>query len=190
VKPIYWFLLLMIALGVIAGNQPTKGETAMAEHGQAEAEVKNTIAALWANWVKQDVEQYTALFTEDTDWENAFGWRLRGRARLKAFLRDFLWPRQAGSQYGPLRYRVEMLTSELALAEYGVERIPPPNSLLAKRVVRTMYLLQKTSGSWQVKVTRIWDPLTDTKWLESPEALFGQYPEFKDGPVAEMQVLQ
>jgi hypothetical protein len=46
VKPTYWFPLLMIALGVIAGNQPTKGETAMAEHAQAEAEVKNTVAAL------------------------------------------------------------------------------------------------------------------------------------------------
>jgi uncharacterized protein (TIGR02246 family) len=155
----------------------------MPNTSREDPEIKNILVTLWNNWVTQDLEQFVALFSEDTDWENAFGWRLRGRERLKEFLRDFLWPRQAGSQYGPVSYRVEFLTPELAVAEYGVERRPPPNSPLRKRLARLMHILAKGSGRWEVVVTRIWDPLTDM----SPPA--DRFPEFKDAPLSEMRPL-
>jgi hypothetical protein len=134
--------------------------------------------------VQQEVEPYVAFFSTDTDWENGFGWRLRGRHRFREFLSDFLWPRQKGSQYGPVGYRVEMLTPDCALAEYGFERIPPPNSPLRKRFVRTMHLLRRQHGGWEVIVTRIWDPLTDV----SPPA--DRFPEFTDAPSSGMRPLE
>jgi hypothetical protein len=87
----------------------------------AEIELRDTVLALVGHFDKQHLEEYAALFSEDTDWENAFGWRLRGRRRLKEFLGQFLWPIQAGSKFGPMSYRAEFLFPDVALVEYSGE---------------------------------------------------------------------
>ena len=150
----------------------------------AEIELRDTVLALVGHFDKQHLEEYAALFSEDTDWENAFGWRLRGRRRLKEFLGQFLWPIQAGSKFGPISYRAEFLFPDVALVEYSFERIPPANGPLAKRLVRFTHILRKQNGEWQVILTRIWDPMTPP--LSPP---VDRFPEFKDAPFSSMQTL-
>jgi|SRR5271166_3994585 len=81
----------------------------MPNNSQDEVRLREIITALVEQFTKQlDLEKYVALFSENTDCENAFGWRLRGRARLMEFLK-FLWQVQDGSSYGPVSYRLEFL---------------------------------------------------------------------------------
>lgn len=120
-----------------------------------EAELKEIVSALVEQFTQQkDPDKYVAFFSENTDWQNAFGWRLLGRRRLKEFLK-LLWQLQAGSSFGPIRYRLEFLHADVALLEYGGERIPPPNSPLAKRLVCATHILRREDGAWQVVLTRI-----------------------------------
>ena len=156
----------------------------MPDNSRDEAQLRKIMSALVEQFTKQlDLEKYCELFSEDTDWENAFGWRLRGRQRLMEFLK-FLWQVQAGSSYGPINYRLEFLHPDVALVEYAFERIPPPNSPLAKRLVCATHILRKEKGVWQVALTRIWDPQTPP--VPTPVQMF---PEFKDAPLSGMRPL-
>jgi hypothetical protein len=60
-----------------------KEKTTMPDNSLDDAQLQKIVSALVERFTKQlDLEKYCALFSEDTDWENAFGWRLRGRQRF------------------------------------------------------------------------------------------------------------
>jgi nuclear transport factor 2 (NTF2) superfamily protein len=83
-------LLLSICAGffaVAAAQTPRAPEPASG----VPVDVQALVASLNENWLKRDAKGYASHFSEDTDWENAFGWRIHGRDRLEEFLRTYLW---------------------------------------------------------------------------------------------------
>ena len=146
-------------------------------------ELSRVIAELREHWRNGNAEEHTRFFAEETDWENAFAWRLTGRQRLKEFLRDYVFPAQAARQYGEDFCRFQLVSPEIALVEFTVETKLPPGSRIEKRLVHTLHLLRKSGSSWEVILTRIWDPRADA----SPPVQ--QFPEFEAAPLSGMQPL-
>jgi len=109
-------------------------------------------------WNRGDARNYATALSDDTDWENAAGWRIRGREGVERFLGQYLWGQGARPQFSPAGERVRMLAPELGVVEQeatassSVEPNGPP------RRIREMQFFQKRGGRWQVISTRIWEP--------------------------------
>ena len=52
-----------------------------------ETEILKILGQFVEAFDKRDAELYAASFSEDADWENAFGGRARGRAEIRDFVR-------------------------------------------------------------------------------------------------------
>ena len=59
---------------------------------QQQEQVGSLLEAFKETWARQDVEAHLALFTEDTEWINAYARMFRGTEELNIFLRDQLFP--------------------------------------------------------------------------------------------------
>jgi len=65
------------------------GEPANEMHAE---EVENLLESFKQSWAAQDVTAHIALFTEDTEWINAYARMFRSTAELEVFLREQLFP--------------------------------------------------------------------------------------------------
>jgi uncharacterized protein (TIGR02246 family) len=80
-----------------------------------EADVRAVIARETDGWAKYDAKQVASLFTADAIWQNPFGVRLHGSAKLETFLIDL---------FGRPGYRLGKDTSATKILDL---RFPSPN---------------------------------------------------------------
>ena len=99
-------LLLLIPLYFAAAGKARASD---------ETDVRAVIARETDGWTKYDAKQVALLYTADAIWQNPFGVRLHGSAKLETFLIDL---------FGRPGYRLGKDTSATKILDL---RFPSPN---------------------------------------------------------------
>lgn len=89
------FLILFLGQDVLAqerGEIPQSITIGVAESSQDETAITQLLEAYQAAWFSQDTDALLALHSVDTEWINAYGRLIRGRASLGSFLKVRLFP--------------------------------------------------------------------------------------------------
>ena len=112
-----------------------------------------------AAWSDQDIQQSLSYFAVDVDFENSFGWVVRGREDLGRFL-EWLFARypkpDPSDDDGRTAATVEFLTPTLAFVE-SAQIIPPPREGATARTFRTTHLVKYQGDNWLIWKTRVWE---------------------------------
>jgi uncharacterized protein (TIGR02246 family) len=140
-------------------------------------EVLQVVKEMNAAWADQDLSRCLSYFSEDTDFENSYGWFIRGREPMGQFLQ---WLFEQYPKRDSVNERTsstaEFLTPELAVVE-AVRMIPATNSELPTRTFRATHHLRREDGTWLIWKTRIWElRLSRSTPLESVAP--SRFPEF------------
>lgn len=128
-----------------------------------EGEVRRVISAMSNACTEQMVDVCMEYYTEDTDFENSFGWTVTGRKALRSFMGDYLfkrYPKSTAKQEDELS--VELLSPVIAQVELARSITPEGGD---PRIYRFSYLLKLEDGNWRIWKTRIWQP----RAVEAPE---------------------
>jgi uncharacterized protein (TIGR02246 family) len=154
-----WTFLFSL-LAAVALAQPRHGRLGSPDRSGSpeENEVRQAAESMHAFWNRGDARNYSTALSDDTDWENAAGWRIRGRAAVAQFLGEYLWAQGSRPVYRSSGERVRILGAELAVVESEAEASSTVEPGGAPRRVREMQFFQKRGGRWQVISTRMWEP--------------------------------
>jgi uncharacterized protein (TIGR02246 family) len=109
---------------------------------------------------RRDAKIYAANFSENADWENAFGSREKGRKKIEDRIRGvYEMFQQANQEIKEIR--ITFITSDVAVADVDREIVGQINQsgdkTLPPRTVRTTHVLKKAKGKWLVEVFRVAD---------------------------------
>ena len=109
---------------------------------------------------KRDANIYAMNFSEDADWENAFGNREKGRENIKNRISGVYKMFQQANQIIK-EIRIRFISSDVAVADVDREIAGQVNEggdkKLPSRKVRTTHILRKENGKWKVLVFRVAD---------------------------------
>ena len=124
-------------------------------------QVLQVISDLDSAWAEQNVPRCLASFTDDADFENSFGWTVRGRESIGRFL-EWLFARYPKSEDGVpsnvrSRFEVQTLSDRLVLVD-AIREPVDESADQAMRPNRTLYLLRKDQDRWKIWQMRIWEP--------------------------------
>ncbi|HKB70058.1 MAG TPA: nuclear transport factor 2 family protein [Thermoanaerobaculia bacterium] len=147
--------VLLFLFGSAASAQPRRrGRFASPD----EHDLRQAVDSMNSFWNRGDARNYATALSDDTDWENAAGWRIRGRAGVERFLGQYLW-RGGRPAFRPTGERVRLLAPDLAAVEQDAEASSTVEPGGPPRRVREMQFFQKRGGRWQVISTRFWEPV-------------------------------
>ena len=111
-------------------------------------------------WTAKDPVRYAAVFTNDADWENAFGEHLRSRDSIQIFYQK-LMPQFASAQEMITGIQFFCMPHDFALVDIyqtvDGQKLPKSGRLVPTRHIRMSDVYQKIDGKWQVKVHRVTD---------------------------------
>lgn len=141
-------------LGGMGFAQPRHGRFGSPE----ETEIRQAADSMNSFWNRGDARNYATALSDDTDWENAAGWRLRGRSAVTQFLAEYLWAEGSRPVFRSTGERVRMLGPGLAVVESEADASSSVEPGGPPRRVREMQFFQKRGGRWQVISTRFWEP--------------------------------
>ena len=152
--------------------------SALAE--DANDSVLRTVEEMNAAWMDQDLDLCLSYFTDDTDFENSFGWTVRGREKMGAFL-AWLFDRYPKDDRVEIRqsFTVDRLEGEIAWVEGG-RRVVPPGDDPPDLRYRLSYLLVKEGENWRIATTRTWQPRAAREAPDMVEA--GRFAEVIKAP--------
>ena len=121
------------------------------------AEILQVIEEMDAAWADQDLRLCLSYFSEDTDFENGYGWSIRGREAMGEFL-SWLFKQFPKQDLDSVQISsvAEVLTPDLVMVERA-KRIPATNNELPARTYRATYHLRRENGTWMIWKTRIWE---------------------------------
>lgn len=101
-------------------------------------------------------ELYASSFTEDADWENAFGSREEGRSAIERRLTGvYTMYQDAGRE--DQEPRIVFITDDVAVADrvsVYQGQVGTRDQPLPPRRVRNTYVLRKVGGAWHVALYR------------------------------------
>ena len=151
------YLLPLSLLVIIATSCHTQKITNSVNDEQA---IREVLANFEKAFEKRNAKIYAANFTEDAEWENAFGNREKGRDNIEKRIGGVYQMFQQANQKIK-ETRIHFITSDVAVAdvdreilgqvsEGGDRKLPPRN-------VRTTHVLKKENGKWLVIVFRVAD---------------------------------
>jgi uncharacterized protein (TIGR02246 family) len=146
--------VIILLFGGTAGAQPRHGRFGSPE----EQDIRQAVDSMNSFWNRGDARNYATALSDDTDWENAAGWRIRGRSGVERYLGEYLWNQNARPMFRTTGERVRMLAPDLAVVEQQADASSTVNPDGRPVRVREMQFFQKRSGRWQVISTRIWEP--------------------------------
>ena len=124
-----------------------------------ENDVRQASATMASYWRRHDARNYVTALSADTDWENAAGWRLRGKGAVERYLREYLWASDAPTDFTPLGERVVMASPDLAVVDTEARASSSVAPGGPSRRVRQVQFFRKQRGRWEVTATRIWEPV-------------------------------
>jgi len=147
-------------LASLAFAQPRHGRFGSPDRSGSpeENEIRQAAGSMHSFWNRGDARNYSTALSDDTDWENAAGWRIRGRAAVAQFLGEYLWAPGYRPAYRQTGERVRMLGPDLAVVESEADASSTVEPNGPPRRMREMQFFQKRGGRWQVISTRMWEP--------------------------------
>lgn len=146
--------LVTMATVVVAGT-PFLAWPASAAAADEDA-IRAVLARFEQAFAQRSGELYAVSFTEDADWENAFGGREKGREAIERRLTG-VYTMYLEAEREDQDPRIVFITDRVAVADrvsvyrgqVGTEGQPLP-----PRRVRNTYVLRKIDGTWQVALYR------------------------------------
>jgi uncharacterized protein (TIGR02246 family) len=125
-----------------------------------EAAIRALAGEFDAAWTAKSASRYAATFSEDADWENAFGGRKRGRKEIEEIATGLLSNSLASAQETLTDTRISCIQPNVALVDLyqtiSGQRSNTGN-LLADRHIRMSQIYLKRDGKWQIRVHRVAD---------------------------------
>lgn len=153
--------VLIFLFGGAAAAQSRHGNFGSPERSRYgspdEHDIRQAVNSMNAFWNRGDARNYATALSDDTDFENAAGWHIRGREGVERFLADYLW-RGGQPAFRPGGERVRMLGADTAVVEQEADASSSYEPGGPPRRIREMQFFQKRGGRWEVISTRIWEP--------------------------------
>ena len=154
-------IVLFFVIGSIADAQPRPHGRFRPDQDRRgspeEADLRQTVDSMNSFWNRGDARNYATALSDDTDWENAAGWRIRGRDGVERYLEQYLW-RGGRPMFRSVRQRVRIFGPDLAAVEQSADASSSVEAGGPPRRIREMQFFQKRGGRWVVISTRIWEP--------------------------------
>jgi hypothetical protein len=114
--------------------------------------------------IRQIFENRAEIFkhySQNVDWENAFGRRKKGLVEVQQFLNERVNATLEKAVRTPLEIKVTFIRPDVAMVDEYWRLVGqtdgPGGATLPERNGRTTYILQKESGKWLVVIQRIAD---------------------------------
>jgi len=141
----------IVVAGLLVAHPPS---ALGADHGKDEAAIRQLENAQQESWNRHDIKAYAALFAEDGDVVNVFGWRWRSRDELQAKLTRAHASVFAKSALNVGAIDIQFLSPDIAVAhvEWQLIGTLKPDGTMAK-VPDTgiqMQVLKKQGGKWLI----------------------------------------
>jgi len=146
---------LLFLMGGAALAQPRHGHFGAPD----EHDLRQAVDSMNSFWNRGDARNYATALSDDTDFENAAGWHIRGRQGVEQFLGQYLWNQGARPMFRPEGERVRMLGPDLAVVEQEADASSTVEPAGRPALIREMQFFQKRNGRWEVISTRIWEPV-------------------------------
>jgi uncharacterized protein (TIGR02246 family) len=122
--------------------------------------IRNVINEFHDAWAAKDPVRYAAVFSNDADWENAFGQHLKSRDSIQIFNQQ-LMPQFSTAVETITGIQVFCMSPDFALIDIyqtvDGQRLPKSGRLVPTRHIRMSDVYQKINGKWQVKIHRVTD---------------------------------
>ena len=148
--------LLMLAIIVTACSTQKKITNPVND----EKAIRDVLGQFELAFEKRDANIYAMNFSEDADWENAFGSREKGSENIKNRISGVYKMFQQANQIIK-EIRIRFISSDVAVADVDREIAGQVSEggdkKLPSRKVRTTHILRKEKGKWKVVVFRVAD---------------------------------
>ena len=150
-------VLPLLILAILANACSTQKIT---KPGNDEKAIREVLGQFELAFEKRDATIYAMNFSEDADWENAFGSREKGSENIKNRISGVYKMFQQANQIIK-EIRIRFISSDVAVADVDREIAGQVSEggdkKLPSRKVRTTHILRKEKGKWKVVVFRVAD---------------------------------
>ena len=147
------YMLLVLLIGFVLGCNSSKEKVKINKEIESEKIIR-TIDNWNKGWDKKDVELAIADYSEDTDWTNAFGDRMRSKSELRELLKEIF--AMDFVMEGTDNYQnedVQFLTDNFALLRSTNVRKGQKwsdGSLMNDRHIHHLRVYKKMNNEWKI----------------------------------------
>jgi uncharacterized protein (TIGR02246 family) len=125
-----------------------------------EAAIRKLAMEFDAAWTAKSASRYAATFSEDADWENAFGGRKQGRKEIEDTATNLLRNSFTSARETMTDTRILCIKSDVALVDLYqtiTGQTGRTGNVLPDRHIRMSQVYLKRHGQWQIRVHRVAD---------------------------------
>ena len=155
---------LLVGLTVVLWTGTAAGQQAPVSVSGCKAADDSAIRKLAtefdAAWTAKSASRYAATFSEDADWENAFGSRQLGRKQIEETATNLLRNSFASAHDTMTGTRIVCIKPDVALVDLYqtiTGNTGGAGNVLADRHTRMSQVYLKRHGHWQIRVHRVAD---------------------------------
>ena len=147
------FFVAIVFLPIVAAPQNSGCSTT------TEAAVRAVLDEYNNAWTVRSSKRYAAVFSDDADWENAFGGRAKGRDAIEKFIAGLVGTFSNANE-AITDTRIWCMSSDTALVDIyqtvNGQQLPS-GTVVPTRHIRMTQVYQKHKGKWQIMVHRVTD---------------------------------
>lgn len=152
-------LMLLAATTSIASAQagspaPKQAATIQVETAEDEAAIRTIVNHWQQTWENFDASPLAGDYAEDADWQNAFGVRLKGGAKIVDFVSKVVKRSTVQGRHttwGEPAVRFVRPDVALAYRDYSTEGHKTPNGQeMPERKTHSTWFLTKDGGKWRI----------------------------------------
>jgi uncharacterized protein (TIGR02246 family) len=125
-----------------------------------DAEIRKVMNEFNDAWTARNADRYAGVFTEDADWENAFGNHLKGKAQIKEMISG-LMNQFTTADEKITDTRIWSMSPNFALVDIyqtiDGQKLPKSGRIVPTRHIRMTQVYEKQKGKWMIKVHRVTD---------------------------------
>jgi len=124
-----------------------------------ETAIRKVLTEFNEGWTARSASRYAAVFSEDADWENAFGGRRKGRKEIQEFITGLV-SQFSSAEETITDTKIWCMSTKMALVDVyqtiSGQKLPSGNIVPTRRI-RMTQIYEKLKGKWQIKVHRVAD---------------------------------
>lgn len=149
------FYLIIFGFTLIVGCSNRSNDVS----GNQERKIKSVIIKMNNSLASHRLDQLLICYSKELDWENSFGWTIRGKANLNRYFKDQLFPKypKLDTVRIKLNSAVEFINAKTAWIDVQQEIYSEDMKTIA-RTYRQTHLIIKSGDGWLIKKTRMWLP--------------------------------
>jgi uncharacterized protein (TIGR02246 family) len=151
-------LAVVLWAGAAAGQQaPVSVSACKATDDSA---IRELASEFDAAWTAKSASRYAATFSEDADWENAFGGRRQGRKAIEEITTNLLRNNFGSVHETMTAIRILCIEPDVALGDLYqtiTGQTGGAGNVLPDRHIRMSQVYVKRHGHWQIRVHRVAD---------------------------------